>query len=336
MSVEMEQAADAILHAARAASLDELSDVEVDPDGSSSLSEIEDKDGDQDDDVEGSDDLSNVSDEENDSEAETERLEESPKKFRLQKDVVLSSNNDPQVYEHSPSKLHNQIMVDGQDDEEDEDLLSEDDITVNESPQSLKSSAHDEPETEPVTTATSLEESSREDNLLLPAKDTDTRKRKRSIMAGGAVDEDPDEPLRKRRGSIMAPGDEYVIEDDPDQEEPEENSNNISRHISDDEGGAAQEEEAHDEEQTAELHDATISPRKRGRKKKKGLENGIENHVGDVAVLHGDPALNGEDEAGNGDEHEAENEGDDEAEAISRNEEERWSLLSDCRACADL
>jgi len=43
----MDQGADAILQAARETSLDDLSDVDVDPDGSSSLSEIEDKDADQ-------------------------------------------------------------------------------------------------------------------------------------------------------------------------------------------------------------------------------------------------------------------------------------------------
>ena len=205
----MDQAADAILQAAReSASLDELSDVEVDGDGdgSSSLSEIEDKeDVEQDEDGEASDDLSNVSDDENDSEAETERLEESPNKFRPHQDIVQSSQNNNQTYERSPSKLQNQIIPTHQDELEleDDDPLSSDDISVNESPES----PHDEgAQGEPATAATSLEDSSGEGKKMLSVLDADTRKRKRSIMAGSGLDEDLDEPLRKRTGSVMTPG----------------------------------------------------------------------------------------------------------------------------------
>lgn len=336
----MEQAADAILQAARDTSLDELSDVEVDPDGSSSLSEIEDKDGDQEDDAEVSDELSNISDEENDSEAETERLEDSPHKFRQQKDVVLSSKNNNQAYEHSPSKLHKQIIADGQDDD-DEDILSDDDLSVEESP---KSSPHDEPGPEPVTTATSLEESSREDSNKLSVVDTDTRKRKRSIMAGSGLDEDNEEPLRKRTGSIMAPADEYAIEDDPEEDVHEETPKIISGNISGEEGGVAHGDDAQEEveepvateDQAQENIDPADSPRKRGRKKKKLLENGDGGRDEDGKLQRGDPTLNGDDEARNGDEHEVENEGDDEAELISKNEEERESYAFKDRTSADL
>jgi hypothetical protein len=327
MSITMDQAADTILQAAREASLDDLSDMDVDPDGSSSLSEIEDKDGDQDDDGEGSDELSNISGEENDSEAETERLEDSPHKFRQQKDVVLSSNAKNQVYEHSPSKLHKQITLDD-DEEEEEEMLSEDDISEDGSP---KSSAHDERDPEPVTTSTSLEDSSREDNNMLSVMEVDTRKRKRSIMAVNGLDEDNDEPLRKRTGSIMAPAEDYAIEDDPDDDVNGETSNPISGNISDEEG-EAHKEDTHEAEESVAIEeriqgsiDTPASPRKRGRKKKKTLENGVNSHNDDAE--RGNPALNGDDEARNGDEHEAENEGDDEAELISKNEEERKLVL---------
>jgi hypothetical protein len=335
MSVEMDQAADAILQAAReSASLDELSDVEVDGDGdgSSSLSEIEDKeDGEQDELQEASDSLSNVSDDENDSEAETERLEESPNKFRPHQDIVQSSQNNNQTYERSPSKLQNQIIPTHQDELEleDDDPLSSDDISVNESPES----PHDEGEQgEPATAATSLEDSSGEGKKTLSVLDADTRKRKRSIMAGSGLDEDLEEPLRKRTGSVMTPGDDYAIEDDIDQDEEVDTSHPISGNISGDEGGVPQEEDAPEEveeptpaeEILPETEDIPISPKKRGRKKKKAVENGISVHDDDAEMAQdGETALNGEDEARIAEEENAENEGDDEAEAALKNEEER-------------
>jgi len=334
MSVEMDQAADAILQAAHEeASLDELSDVEVDGDGSSSLSEIEDKDAEQDEDAEGSDELSNVSDEDNDSEAETERLEESPNKFRQQQDVVLSSHSNNQIYERSPSKLHNQIIPPHREDEEEDDPLSDDDISVHESPESPKSSAHDHPEAEaPTTAATSLENSSGEGKNTLSVLEADTRKRKRSIMAGSGLDEDLEEPLRKRTGSIMTPGNEYAIEDDVNPDEDLETSNPISGNISGDDGGAPHREDpAEDveepvapEDNVPEIAEITASPKKRGRKKKKIVENGAGHHDEDPeTVAGGEAALNGDDEVRNGEEDNADNEGDDEAEAALKNEEER-------------
>jgi hypothetical protein len=335
MSVEMDQAADAILQAAREeASLDELSDVDVDGDGSSSLSDIEDKDPEQDEDAEASDDLSNISDEENDSEAETERLEESPNKFRPQQDVVLSSHSNNQIYDRSPSKLHNQIIPNHQDDDEEDDPLSDDDISINESPESPKSSPHDEPEPEPPTAPTSLEDSSGDNKKKLSVIDADTRKRKRSIMAGGEFDEDLGEPLRKRTGSVMTPADEYAIEDDINHDEEIDTSNPISGNISGDEGGAAQDEPPEEveepianDEDNAETPDIPVSPKKRGRKKKKALENGVDvNDEDQEIVADGETAVNGDDEVRNGEEDNADNEGDDEAEAALKNEEEREFL----------
>jgi hypothetical protein len=338
MSVEMDKAADAILQAAReSASLDELSDVDVegDGDGSSSLSEIEDKeDVDQDEDGEASDDLSNVSDDENDSEAETERLEESPSKFRPHQDIVQSSQNNNQTYERSPSKIQNQIIPVHQDELEDDDPLSSDDVSINESPQS----PHDEGEHgEPATAATSLEDSSGEGKKTLSILDADTRKRKRSIMAGSGLDEDLEEPLRKRTGSVLTPGDDYAIEDDIDQDEEIDTSHPISGNISGDEGGVPQEDDPPEEveeptpaeEIPPETEDIPISPKKRGRKKKKVVENGIGVHDEDPEIVRdGDTALNGEDEARIAEEENAENEGDDEAEAALKNEEERKFGLS--------
>ncbi|KAG0647857.1 hypothetical protein D0Z07_5729 [Hyphodiscus hymeniophilus] len=331
MSIETDRAgADAILQAAGAnMSEDELSDVDVNGDGSSSLSDIEDKD-EPEQDADGSDEeLSNVSDAENDSEAETERLEESPNKIRTQQDVVLSSQNGAQVYNQSPSKLHNQIIPEDQDEEEDDDQLSDDEISLKESP---KSSLHEDPE--PTTAATSLEDSAGEGKQLLSTIDPDTRKRKRSIMAGSGLADDDDGPLRKRTGSIMAPADEYAVEDDehPEEEEEADTSNPHSGNISGDEEREEQEDGApHEAEQpiaaeegAPEAVEISASPKRRGRKKKKVVENGAsrEEEVGAIADGDDDAAVNGEDEVRNGEEEGAENGGDDETEALQKNEEE--------------
>ena len=326
----MQQAADAILQAAgHISSQDELSDVEMDGDGdgSSSLSEIEDKDPDQDEDGELSDELSNPSDEENDSEAETERLEESPNKFRPQKDVVLNSHNDSQTYERSPSKLHNQVAVDDIEDDEDDDPLSDDDLSVNDTPESLKSSVHDDAEPAIATVPTSLESSSVESRttLLSVVDGGDSRKRKRSIMAGNGLEEDLEMPVPKRIGSIMAPANEYAIEDDNNPEEDVELSNINSGNISDEEGGDALDEEPQEELALAEddhppVPDAPPSPKRRGRKKKKVVENGI--HHADLGNAPSTVDLNDE-EIPNGEEETGEVEAEDEADAQTKNEEER-------------
>ncbi|KIM97699.1 hypothetical protein OIDMADRAFT_167767 [Oidiodendron maius Zn] len=317
MGNEMEQAADAILQAAQEASLDELSEIEVDGDGSSSLSEIEYRDNPQDEETEASDDRSNESDEENDSEAETDRLEQSPNLVRTHKDIVLSSANDGQIYERSPSKLNNQILADDQGDDEEEDVLSDDDISLHES---HKSSVQGDT-AEPITVATSLEDSSGEGKRTLSAVDADTRKRKRSIMAGSGLDNDIEEPLRKRTGSIMTPGDDYAVEDEEQPDEEGDTSNPISGNISGEEGGE-NEEDVPDEveepavaEEAPETTEITVSPKKRGRKKKKPVENGVNSHDEEQeAPLEETTAVNGDDEI-------VENDGD-EAEAAMKNEEE--------------
>ena len=324
MSIEMEQAADAILQAAQEASLDELSEVDVDGDGSSSLSEIEYRDIPQDEDAEASDDRSNESEEENDSEAETERLEQSPNLGRTHKDVVLSSAVDGQIYERSPSKLNIQILADDQGDEEEDDALSDDEISVHES---HKSSVHGEA-AEPTTVGTSLEDSSGEGKRTLSAADADTRKRKRSIMAGSGLDDDIEEPLRKRTGSVMTSGNDYAIEEEEQPEEEGDTSNPISGNISGEEVGENEdeapdevEEPAVAEEEVPEVTEIIVTPKKRGRKKKKPVENGVSNHDEEQeALLEGTMVVNGEDET-------AENEGD-EAEAALKNEEERKSCFS--------
>ena len=124
---------------------------------------------------------------------------------------------------------------------------------------------------------------------MLSTFDADSRKRKRSIMAGSGLDADVDvdEPLRKRTGSVMTPGDDYAVEDEEHPDEEVDTSNPISGNISGDEDREEEEEKVLEEpiaaeEEAAETVEILPLPKKRGRKKKKVVENGITNHDEDL------------------------------------------------------
>lgn len=313
---------------------DELSDVELEEDRSSSLSEIEDKDAEQEheDDAEVSDELSNPS-EDDDSEAETERLEVSPHKLRVQRNVVLNSHNSTDSQERSPSKLHNHIMAhEAEEDEDDADPLSDDDVSI--ANDCSKSSRHDDAEMDhnAETAATSLEDAKGEGKRALSTSEIDSKKRKRSIMGSGGIDDDFDEPLPKRTGAIIDQGDDYAIEDDLPVEE--DVSNTISGNISGEEGDGPQEQVLADateailpDDEIAETASIPTSPKRRGRKKKKALENGT-NMEDELDGLQNGMLINGEDGTRNGEEDHVENEEDDEADLISKTEEELEKKMS--------
>ncbi|KAH8820323.1 Sds3-like-domain-containing protein [Xylogone sp. PMI_703] len=305
-------------------SQDELSDIEVD--GSSSLSEIEDKDAEPDEDDGEVSELSNESDE-HDSEAETERLENSPQ-VRKQKNVVLNSRSDSHTYERSPSKLNKQLTIEDVEDEDDDEPLSEADMSANGSPKSL---AHEDGENGAVIVSTSLEDST-EEVKKSTSVETETRKRKRSIMIESTVEDDSDAPLRKRTGSIPRV-DEYTIDDDTHHDEEVDTSNPMSGNITADEAAEAHDEETHDDpdeheeavapDDNIETVEVPVSARKRGRKKRKGPENGVQGHEDTPETpADEDAGVNGEDELRNGEEDNVDVEGDDEAEAALKNEEE--------------
>ncbi|KAL3417576.1 transcriptional regulatory protein dep1-like protein [Phlyctema vagabunda] len=320
MSASLPEERDTVVDASHNTPQEQMSDVDGDGDGSSSLSEIEDKDGEQDED----EDLSNVS-EENDSEAETERLEDSPQKARKHQDVVLTGTTS-RVYDQSPSKLKHTTTVD-EDDDEDDPLSDIEDEEDNMSANQSGSSDHEAHERKQASTvATTLEDSSSEGKTSLNSTEVDSKKRKRSIMAGSGLD--LEEPLRKRTGSVMTPGDEYAVDDDENREEGEiTNPTSADNSIHD--GAEAQDEvdenaggEEGEIQAPVELPPSPKSPKKRGRKKKKITENGAHLHGQDTEMpADGDAMPNG-DENKNGDDENVDHELDDEAEAALRNEEE--------------
>src|SRR5436309_1038503 len=117
MSASVDRRTDSTLPAAYPPSDEALSELD---DGSSSLSDIEDKETEQDE-LDGGDFENDVESDANDTEAETERLENSPHNQRKLKDVVLNSQDESRMYERSPNKLQHPFRVGG-DGDDDQDM----------------------------------------------------------------------------------------------------------------------------------------------------------------------------------------------------------------------
>ena len=227
MSATLEQRSESTLPTAFPTSDDALSEL---GDGSSSLSDIEDKEADQDE-LDGVESENDIESDVIDSEAETERLENSPHDHRKQKDVVLSSQAESRTSERSPSKLQHQFHIEAEDDnDEDVDDLSDDERSLDKSPKSLEGV-----EQGPTTATTSLEDSSGEGKESITAHNAASKKRKRSLLPdhGSMNGNDLGEPARKRTGSVGAPADEYAIDDSASLNGDAEMSNPISGNISD-------------------------------------------------------------------------------------------------------
>ncbi|KAI9746121.1 MAG: hypothetical protein M1818_000802 [Claussenomyces sp. TS43310] len=221
-------------------------------DGSSSLSDIEDKDPEQDElagpathEENGDQSYNNLENgigiysTANDSEAETERLEDSPHKVRTHKDVVLDSKTESRVYERSPSRSLPQTTADNDNDEVDD--LS-DVVSVVES---TKSFLHTTSDHDSQTAATSLEGSAGDMQFPIVVDNKTNNKRKRSQLTDrdSNEDEDVEDHARKRTGSILAQKKEDANDDTLSAIVDPETLNPISNNLSD------AESEGHDGQQ---------------------------------------------------------------------------------------
>ncbi|KAF4124088.1 Sds3-like, partial [Geosmithia morbida] len=121
----------------------------------------------------------------NDTEAETERLYNTPHHQR-QRDVIFE-NDDAPDFEHTPSKLRTAALVDDDNDLADESITDVGDGAPN-TPSKSSNVNH--------TPGEQLEKGDAAKNDLL---DSQERKRKRSPAADSS---DPEQPLRKRTGSV--------------------------------------------------------------------------------------------------------------------------------------
>ncbi|KAI1641181.1 Sds3-like-domain-containing protein [Biscogniauxia mediterranea] len=292
-----------------------------DDDGSSPLSDVEDKDADPDDlhdlnnatsthrDHEGSspDDLSEA----NDTEAETERLYDTPRNATRRKDVVLTQNAEGRVYERTPSKLRQQKNAVGEGDDDEDGPPSDEDASMASSPPAQAREASEKLQSPTL-------------DILAEAakKEAENRKRKRSPVS--VENPEAEQTPQKRAGPLTASnrpnaGGKPGI---ADEEDPSSVPN--SGEHSADEGINATAGEDEVDESVREAHsDKEISPRKQTRSSSKRLKGSEEHAEGEEATEEGtDAAAPEEDGAHTGEDEHMEVDVDEEAEAAHRNEEE--------------
>ncbi|KAF4978086.1 hypothetical protein FZEAL_5476 [Fusarium zealandicum] len=133
-----------------------------------------------------SDAHSDVPSDGNDTEAETERLYDTPRHQR-QRDVVVDQFNEGQVFEHTPSKLRRTANLDNHNDDE---SVVGDDISIGSPNMGLDS---------PIKLSMRRDENLEDEHK----NDSQDRKRKRSLVADLS---EPEQPLRKRTGSVPETG----------------------------------------------------------------------------------------------------------------------------------
>ncbi|KAI1641545.1 Sds3-like-domain-containing protein [Daldinia loculata] len=291
-----------------------------DDDGSSPLSDVEDKDGDPGDlhslndatpnnrneDASSVDDLSDA----NDTEAETERLYDTPRNPTRHKDVVLKRSADEQVYERTPSKLRRHNTRTGQSRDGDDGPFFEE-ISIASSPPAQE-------------TKTLKRRQSPTLDILFEAatQEVESRKRKRASMP--IENSEPSQLLQKRIGSVPTPNRQDIDGDTPMADEDDPSIHTNSGEPSADEAitvlasidrttnnaqGAQSDQEAVPKKQT-----------RSGSKKLKATEQTIEaDEPPEEAV--GDPVAE-DDGAHAGEDEPLEADVDEEAEAAHRNEEE--------------
>ncbi|EQL00146.1 Sds3-like protein [Ophiocordyceps sinensis CO18] len=220
-------------HIARKASLSGDDDHIANHDGSDSDSAL-------------SDAASDVNSDVNDTEAETERLYDTPKNQR-HRDVVVDQFNNGQVFEHTPSKLRRTPGANA-----DMNIRDDLDLSVSGDEESAASSLAGR-EDSPTKPATTNDTSIDEDAQL----DSHERKRKRSPVVDPA---ELDQPLRKRNGSLEAPG-ATVEQDTPMNEDDTTSANPRSRH------------QSGDEDETSSLSNRGVPVEASGRETRKSKRN---------------------------------------------------------------
>ncbi|KAI0428106.1 hypothetical protein F5Y09DRAFT_10802 [Xylaria sp. FL1042] len=296
-----------------------------DDDGSSPLSDVEDKDEDPDDlhDEENltnneRDDLGfpdNQSDA-NDTEAETERLYDTPQQTTRHKDVVLDQSADATVYERTPSKLRQEAKAASRDSDHQDTPLSDDDISMASSP---PTQATKMPAKLPSPTLDILAEAA-------ATQEAESRKRKRSLPTETT---ETHHHQRKRAASLPDP-DQAAVDGDGtmrDKDDPSLNTNSGDHSADEAIHTTAGDDEPEPEEPVQQAQpEHHPSARKQTRSSSKRLK-GVD-EVAEVDMPTGE-SLDGtvpeEDEAHTGEDEHMEVDVDEEAEAAAKNEEERMA-----------
>lgn len=330
-------------------------------DGSSSLSDIEDKEADQDDvddeisvdeqgeyiaqDEDEEDEQEDDQDVEmdsdgNDSEAETERLENSPHTIRRHKDVILQSQTEDRTYERSPSKLKQSYGLNENAENDNADDLSDPEGSTVDSPSHTNGQQGRESED-----TKALGNGNVGPHSLLNVQDSFSKKRKRSLLPErrSPDPEELEEPARKRTGSIIGREDDFAIDDAVSSREDNGTSGPVSGELS--EVDSDLDEDAVEDDPNVTNH-INSKPSEDGSSRTQILDTAVTNELNknrrsksrrsaglnepgrgsDKANAAAEGLHDDQNEEVEDQEAEADNEGD-EAEAALRNEEERKPLL---------
>lgn len=241
----------------------------------------------------------------NDTEAETERLYNTPLHQR-QRDVVFENDDDAPDFEHSPSKLRKAALVD---DDDDDDAAH--DATPNGRGDAPNTPTKINKPTRPPGEGPDKGDSPEDSHLL----DSQERKRKRSPAADNS---DPEQPLRKRTGSVH---------DAPENPDGEDSTEKDAAHAgADDVDGNAS-----PKKQSASAEDEL--PERETRASKKATRRSLRRKGSDDDE---DTATGGDDEAADHDaeddhDHQHDNadaEAEEEADAAAKSAEEGMLILS--------
>ncbi|KAF2967185.1 hypothetical protein GQX73_g6369 [Xylaria multiplex] len=292
-----------------------------DDDGSSPLSDVEDKDEDPDDlhDEERltnneNDDLSfpdNQSDA-NDTEAETERLYDTPQQVTRHKDVVLDQSANTAVYERTPSKLRQAAKSASRDNNHRDTPLSDDDVSMASSPPRQPTNGTEKPQSPTL-------------DILAEAaatQEVETRKRKRSLPTQAI---EIQQPPRKRADSApnvrraVVDGDATMVDEDYPSLNTNSGEHSADEAINPTAGDDEPEPDEHPQPQTD--HHPNVRKQTRSSSKKlKGADEAAEADAPTGESLDGTAPE--EDETHTGEDEHMEVDVDEEAEAAAKNEEE--------------
>ncbi|KAJ3577507.1 hypothetical protein NPX13_g3062 [Xylaria arbuscula] len=296
-----------------------------DDDGSSPLSDVEDKDEDPDD-IHDEDRLTNNEHDDssfrgnqsdaNDTEAETERLYDTPQQTTRHKDVDLDKQGDIAVYERTPSKLRQAANVTGRDGEHRDTPLSDDDVSMASSPP-IQPTKYAEKLASPTL------------DILAEAaatQEAESRKRKRSLPIEVA---EKDHPLRKRAASVpdadqaLAGGNATIAEED----DPSLNTNSGEQSADEAVETTAGDDEPEPEGPVQRVQSNHLpNIRKSTRSSSKKLKDANETAEADVVTGESlDGIAPEEEDAHTGEDEHMEVDVDEEAEAAAKNEEERMA-----------
>ncbi|KAI0537976.1 hypothetical protein GGR58DRAFT_321016 [Xylaria digitata] len=295
-----------------------------DDDGSSPLSDVEDKDEDPDD-LHNEERLTNNENDDfsfpdnqsdaNDTEAETERLYDTPQQVTRHKDVVLDQSADTAVYERTPSKLRQAAKSASRDNDHRDTPLSDDDVSMASSPPR-----------QPMNSTEKLQSPTLD--ILAEAaatQEVETRKRKRSLpIQAIEVQQSP----RKRADSApnvhraVVDGDATMVDED----DPSLNTNSGEHSADEAINTTAGDDEPEPDEHPQPQSDHHPNVRKQTRSSSKKLKGADEVPEADAPTGESlDGTAPGEDEAHTGEDEHMEVDVDEEAEAAAKNEEERMA-----------